>query len=84
MFRYENSMKVCGEEKYPYSMEYVKESRYENYHGICDENGFCIMAAGSKHLFCTPELGEFSLNMNVSISNAKSPFKCLKFAAMFG
>ena len=84
MFRYENSMRICDTEKYPYSLEYVKESRYENYHGKCDENGFCIMAAGSKHLFCTPELSEFSLKMNVSINAAVSPFKVLRFGVMFG
>jgi len=83
MFRYENSMRVYNEEKYPYSMEYVKESRYENYHGICSKDGFCIMAAGSKHLFCTPEMSDFSLKMNVYIDDKKSS-KVLKFAVMFG
>jgi len=66
MFKYENSLKVWDKDKYPYSMEYVKESRYGHNHGMCDESGFAVMAVGSKHLFCTPRLQKMSLKMNVN------------------
>lgn len=84
MFKYRNSLRNYDENKYPYSMEFIKESMYENYHGYCDENGFHIQSAGAKHLFCTPELKTFNVKCNVEIHRYRAPFKHMAFSVLFG
>lgn len=84
MFKYRNSLRNYDENKYPYSMEFIKESMYENYHGYCDENGFHIQLAGAKHLFCTPELKTFNVKCNVEIHRYRAPFKHMAFSVLFG
>ena len=37
MYKYKNSFKNYDEAKYPYGMEFIKESKYDNFHGECIE-----------------------------------------------
>lgn len=84
LYRYENSLKVCNEDGYPYSVEYIKESRYGHFHSSCDERGFSVVAAGSKHLFCTPDLKEFSFRSTVHIGESAVPFSRQTFGILVG
>ena len=84
MFRYQNSLRLFDEEKYPYSMEFVKEGYYDSLHSETTKDGFNIMAGGSKHLFCTPHLGTFALKAAVTCSHYRAPFRPLAFAILMG
>ena len=84
LYRYENSLKVCNEDGYPYSVEYIKESRYGHFHSSCDERGFSLVAAGSKHLFCTPDLKELTFKSTVHIGESAVPFSRETFGIMIG
>lgn len=84
MYKYKNSFKNYDEAKYPYGMEFIKESKYDNFHGECTEEGFNIMAGGSKHLFATPALENFDIKMKVTLSHYRAPFRNLVFAVLAG
>ena len=84
MYKYKNSLKSYDEAKYPYGMEFLKETLYDNFHGECVKEGFNIMSGGSKHLFCTPALSDFGIKMNVILSHYRAPYRNLVFSVLAG
>ena len=83
MFTYRNSLCVADDCGYPVSVLYQKESRYPHRHGYADQNGFHIHLPGSTHLFCTPDLTSFQMQMHVDFRRA-GVTRDAEFGIVFG